>query len=78
MLPESVRISMMSDYYKYERDFEEEAALSSYSYLSNPPASRLLPDGQHDLEGKKERTTKRLIRMKEEECITCLEPLGKE
>jgi hypothetical protein len=68
----------MDDYYKYEHDFEEQAALSNYSYISDLPQSRLKPDGSYDIEAKEMRTSKRLKRMKEDECITCMEPLGKD
>ena len=66
----------MSDYYKYEHDFEAEANNSSNSYLSNVPYSRTNPEGEYDIEAKEKRTGKRLTRMREEECTICVCPLG--
>lgn len=58
LVPRSLQEAMAEGYYRYEQDFEEDAAGSSYSLLSNPPASRQPVDYlcEESLNAKVERT----------------------
>ena len=73
-----MRVRFIPNAYRYERNFEDDAALSNDSYLSETAlASRKRHATEaEDLDAKVDRTFKRLSRMREEECTICLKALG--
>ena len=74
------------DYYQYDRNFEEEAAITGSSYLSeleqNGPQAlhnnsfEYDDDFQREQESKILRTSTRLKAMKNHECVICMMPLS--
>lgn len=78
IMPRAVRQRFVQNAYKYERNFEDEAALSNNSYLSEAALqSRKKYDTEaQEIDAKVDRTFKRLRRMRDEECTICLKPMG--
>lgn len=66
------RLLSDSDYFRYERSFEDEANRSSTSYISSQSLLRQLEQSPNNRELKKKRKQIRLQKMKEEECIICM------
>ena len=64
----------MGDYYRYEKTFEDDAALSSTSLLSDRSRAR----EYNTQEEKEERTQKRLQAMLIYDCAICTYPLSQE
>ena len=71
----------MGNYYEYDREFDDDAALSSSSFLTpllnNQPRSRipLNLDDEVSIKARVDDTYKRLIRMRANECSICMVPL---
>ena len=65
LVPKRWRYLLLRNIYIFDRNFEDEAAKSSDSYLTPLMYNRERGD-------KKERTEKRLGRMRNEECCVCM------
>ena len=80
MLPRSLRLKLRGDIYIYERQFEDEAARSSNSYLTDEGCYVPPPEASREeiLDFKVSKVFKRLIKMQNEECSICMIPLGQE
>ena len=65
LIPKRWRYLLMGNVYVFDRNFEDEAAKSSDSYLTPLMYN-------HERGDKTERTEKRLVRMKDQECCICL------
>lgn len=76
MLPKSSIKKLIGDYHQYDIDFEDDAKLSSDSFLTplldNRPRSRTDYEDPDSIEIKVNNTVKRLEKIKKSECSICL------
>ena len=64
------------DFHRYERSFEDEANRSSNSYISNDSLIDQLRERPSNSQLKRQRSTIRLQKIRAQECVICMQPLG--